>query len=133
MVTFVGQQDDVASWLDRFDVFLMTSDVETFGIAALEAMTRGVPVVAMPSAGGLASLAERGGVLLESRDVTEAAATVADVLASPERRSELRRRGAGVAREHRLEHTVTALDNMYAEVIGPRSRRAGVTPREGVT
>jgi glycosyltransferase involved in cell wall biosynthesis len=117
VVTFVGRQEDVSTWLDRFDVFLITSEVETFGIAALEAMARGVPVVAMPSAGGLPSLAERGGVLLENRDPADAATAVAELLASPERRAELRRRGTSVAREHRLEHVVAALDKMYGELI----------------
>jgi glycosyltransferase involved in cell wall biosynthesis len=124
VITFAGQQADVSEWLDRFDVFLMTSDVETFGIAALEAMARGVPVVAMPSAGGLASLAERGGLLLESRDVPEAATAVAEVLASPERRAELTSKGRDVAEEHRLEHTIAALDKMYAEVIASQHRKS---------
>ena len=119
IVTFAGRQDDVSPWLDRFDVFLMTSDVETFGIAALEAMTRGVPVVAMPSAGGLSSLAERGGMLLESRDVMEAATAVGSLLASPEQRAKVRSKGSSVAQEHRLDRTVAALDNMYGELIAP--------------
>lgn len=117
VVSFAGRQDDVAPWLDRFDVFLMTSDVETFGIAALEAMTRGVPVVAMPSDGGLSSLVERGGMLLESRDVMEAATAVGDLLASPEQRAKVRNKGSSVAQEHRLDRTVAALDNMYGELI----------------
>ncbi len=117
VLTFVGRQEDVSTWLDRFDVFLITSEVETFGIAALEAMARGVPVVAMPSAGGLPSLAERGGVLLGTRDPAAAATVVADLLGSPERRAEVRRKGTSVAREHQLEHVVAALDNMYGELI----------------
>ena len=132
-VTFAGQQDDVAEWLDRFDVFLVTSEVETFGIAALEAMARGVPVVAMPSAGGLPALAERGGLLLDSRGPAEAAAAVESLLASPERRAELRERGAGVAEGHQLAHTIGALDNMYAGLrVQPRSR-TGKTLSAGVT
>ena len=131
MVTFAGQQEDVSQWLDRFDVFLLTSEVETFGIAALEAMARGVPVVAMPSAGGLSSLAERGGVLLESRDVAEAATAVVDLLASAERRAQVRRRGASVAKEHRLEHTIAALDNMYGELVAPRRGGAGTAVSTG--
>jgi glycosyltransferase involved in cell wall biosynthesis len=117
VLTFVGRQEDVSTWLDRFDVFLITSEVETFGIAALEAMARGVPVVAMPSAGGLPSLAERGGTLLGTRDPADAATVVAELLDSPERRAELREKGTSVAREHQLEHVVAALDNMYGELI----------------
>jgi glycosyltransferase involved in cell wall biosynthesis len=125
VVTFAGRQDDVSEWLDRFDVFLVTSEVETFGIAALEAMARGVPVVAMPSSGGLSALADRGGLLLRSREVGEAATAVADLLASPERRADLRRRGMDMARDHRLEHTIDALDNMYDELIAARRGSAG--------
>jgi glycosyltransferase involved in cell wall biosynthesis len=132
-VTFAGQQDDVAAWLDRFDVFLVTSEVETFGIAALEAMARGVPVVAMPSAGGLPALAERGGVLLERRDVSEAATVVEELLTSPERRAELRERGARVAEEHRLEHSIGALDNMYAGLKVQPGARTGKTVSAGAT
>ena len=46
-----------------------------------------------------------------------AEAYVADLLDSPERRAEVRRRGTSVAREHQLEHVVAALDNMYGELI----------------
>ena len=56
IVEFAGEQADVTPWLDRLDVFLMTSAVETFGMAAAEAMARGVPVVAMPSESGLDDL-----------------------------------------------------------------------------
>ena len=132
-ITFAGEQDDVARWLDRFDVFLVTSEVETFGIAALEAMARGVPVVAMPSAGGLPALVERGGVLLESRDAGAAATVVADLFASPERRAELRQRGMRVADEHRLERSIEALDNMYSGLRVQPQRRTGKKLSPGVT
>jgi hypothetical protein len=46
--------------------------------------------------------------------VTQAATVVADVLASPELRAEMRARGANVADEHRLEQAIAALDNLYA-------------------
>jgi glycosyltransferase involved in cell wall biosynthesis len=131
VVTFAGRQNDVSPWLDRFDVFFMTSDVETFGIAALEAMTRGVPVVAMPSDGGLSSLVERGGMLLQTRDVMEAATAVGGLLASRERRAKIRRKGSSVAQEHRLDRTVAALDKMYGELIAPESRGVERTSGNG--
>ena len=110
-ITFAGRQSDVCQWLDRFDVFLMTSEVETFGIAALEAMARGVPVVAMPSAGGLSALAERGGVLLENREVAGAATAVRPAFLTGAAGG-ASRRGRRPRPEHRLDHTMAALDKM---------------------
>ena len=75
----------------------MTSEVETFGIAAAEAMARGVPVVAMPSGSGLDDLVRSGGVLLADREIATAADTVERLLASPSRQRETRRRGATIA------------------------------------
>ena len=75
-IQLVGEQQDVAPWLDRLDVFLMTSESEPFGLTALEAMARGVPVVAMPCPGGLSELVRAGGLLLPDRSTSGAADAV---------------------------------------------------------
>jgi glycosyltransferase involved in cell wall biosynthesis len=110
---FAGEQEHTVPWLDRLDVFLMTSEFEPFGIAALEAMARGVPVVAMPCAGGLVDIVGRGGLVLRDRDVQTAADGVEHVLASAEERERLRNRGAVVAEEHSFERVVEQLDELY--------------------
>ncbi|MCB0322223.1 MAG: N-acetyl-alpha-D-glucosaminyl L-malate synthase BshA [Bdellovibrionales bacterium] len=45
-VCFLGKQEDFVGILQRSDLFLLPSESESFGLAALEAMSCGVPVVA---------------------------------------------------------------------------------------
>lgn len=117
-IEFAGERDDVVPWLDRMDVFLMTSAVEPFGITALEAMARSVPVVAMPCPGGLADLVARGGLLLPDREVATATEAVAVLLASPERRAEVRARGAETVAAHTLERVFPMLERVYEDLLG---------------
>ncbi len=114
LVEFAGEQDDVVPWLDRIDVFLMSSSFEPFGIAGLEAMARGVPLVAMPCPGGLADLAELGGTLLPDRAVGTAADAVALLLGSAEARRRSRARGDAVVAEHDPRRVVEELERVYA-------------------
>jgi N-acetyl-alpha-D-glucosaminyl L-malate synthase BshA len=51
-VRFVGKQEQMEDILAIADLFLLTSEYESFGLAALEAMAAGVPVVSS-NAGGL--------------------------------------------------------------------------------
>jgi glycosyltransferase involved in cell wall biosynthesis len=122
-VEFVGMKADVREWLDRLDVFLVTSAVDTFGIASLEAMARSIPVVAMPCPGGLSELVERGGVLVRDRNPRTAADAVQSLLASPDERLRVARRGYAVAGEHTVEASLLGHVQMYLE-LGVRSRQA---------
>jgi glycosyltransferase involved in cell wall biosynthesis len=115
-IQFIGMSSDVAGWLDRFDVFLTTSSVETFGLAALEAMARGVPVVAMPSSGGLSDLVERGGILVRDRAPRSAADAVESLLASGAMRSQVGIRGYEIATAHTLDAAVSRHSSMYREL-----------------
>jgi glycosyltransferase involved in cell wall biosynthesis len=120
VVEFAGEQDDVVPWLDRMEVFLMTSVVEPFGITALEAMARRVPVVAMPCPGGLSDLVARGGMLLADRTIGTAADVVTKVIQSEHLRRELQVRGDATAKEHTAERIFPALERLYSQVLGAR-------------
>lgn len=54
-VRFVGKQEQMEDILAIADLFLLTSEYESFGLAALEAMAAGVPVVST-NAGGLSEI-----------------------------------------------------------------------------
>ncbi len=58
-ILFLGKQDNVADILYASDVFLLPSEHESFGLAALEAMACGVPCVTS-NAGGLVELNKDG-------------------------------------------------------------------------
>lgn len=69
-VRFLGKQEQVAEVLSIADLFLMPSGSETFGLAALEALSCSVPVISS-KVGGLPEVLEHGksGYLCELDDV----------------------------------------------------------------
>lgn len=54
-VTFAGRRSDVLALLDNHDVFMSTSRYEGFGLAAAEALARGLPVIA-PNVPGISEV-----------------------------------------------------------------------------
>ncbi|MCB9639168.1 MAG: N-acetyl-alpha-D-glucosaminyl L-malate synthase BshA [Myxococcales bacterium] len=56
-VCFLGKREDVVQYLQHCDLMLMPSETESFGLAALESMSCGVPVIAS-DVGGLHELIE---------------------------------------------------------------------------
>jgi N-acetyl-alpha-D-glucosaminyl L-malate synthase BshA len=98
-VDFLGDQESVADILPAADVFLLPSQHESFGLAALEAMACGVPVVGS-RIGGLPEVIvhEKTGYLCEPSDVPCMTAIVLGLL-----RNEELRRSIGRAARARAE------------------------------
>jgi glycosyltransferase involved in cell wall biosynthesis len=100
-ISFFGWRQDVDALHRRWQVFAQPSIYEGFGLAALEAMASGLPVVASAT-GGLPELVEDGvtGFLVPVGDVD----TLADRLGRLLEDEELRVRMGQVARERVREH-----------------------------
>jgi N-acetyl-alpha-D-glucosaminyl L-malate synthase BshA len=89
-VLFLGKQDNVQEKLCVADLFLLPSDLESFGLAALEAMACEVPVVAS-NVGGLPEVVTNGvdGYLVPPRDVAAAAKYALEILTRADRGREM--------------------------------------------
>lgn len=80
-VKFLGKQEGLVEILNSADIFLIPSQSESFGLAALEAMACGKPVVSS-SVGGLPELIKHNetGFIAEIGDVHRMAKYVIDLL-----------------------------------------------------
>jgi N-acetyl-alpha-D-glucosaminyl L-malate synthase BshA len=109
-IHMLGKQPAVEHYLPLADLFLFPSQSESFGLAALEAMACGVPVVGTRS-GGLVEVVEDGvtGHLAEVGDVEAMTEAAAAILSDPERRSAM----AEAARR-------AAVERFSAEIIIPQ-------------
>jgi L-malate glycosyltransferase len=92
-VFFLGKQNSVYEKLSSADLFLLPSQLESFGLAALEAMACEVPVIAS-NVGGLPEVIENGidGFLVEPGDVKTAARHAIDILSRTDRGREMGKR-----------------------------------------
>jgi N-acetyl-alpha-D-glucosaminyl L-malate synthase BshA len=89
-VLFLGQQNEVQEKLSQADLFLLPSRLESFGLAALEAMACETPVIAT-NVGGLPEVVENGvdGYLVEPGDVKIAGKYAIDLLSRADRGREM--------------------------------------------
>jgi len=88
-VKFPGFVADRAAFFGALDVFIMPSRSEAWGMAALEAMAHGVPVIAS-DVGGLPEIVEpdNGGWLVPAGDPVALARAIMESAASPHRLQE---------------------------------------------
>jgi L-malate glycosyltransferase len=89
-VLFLGKQRQVQNILNCADVLLLPSELESFGLAALEAMACGVPPVCS-RVGGLPEVIRDGveGYLVPAGDVQTMAARALEILVNPARREQM--------------------------------------------
>ena len=118
-VRFIGKQEPVEEILSIADLFLMPSESETFGLAALEAMACGVPVVSS-DVGGIPELNLDGetGFVRPVGDIAGMTGAARTILTRPDLHATM----AEAARRRAVEHfdidrIVPQYEAHYARVV----------------
>jgi glycosyltransferase involved in cell wall biosynthesis len=122
-VTFTGAVEEVWPVLAGAHIFALSSLSEAFGIAVVEAMAAGLPVV-VPAVGGLPELLqpEGCGELFPPGDDVALADVLVRLLRSPELRDRMGAAGRRAAEPLRMESTVARYLALYDEVLRDRDR-----------
>lgn len=117
-VRFLGKQDAIEEILSVSDLFLMPSQSESFGLAALEAMACKVPVISS-NAGGLPELNVDGvtGFLKDIGDIDGMADKAIYILEDENRLVTFKENALARAKEFDLAKILPQYENYYLEVI----------------
>lgn len=118
-VTFEGEVPVVWPYLAASSVFVLSSTYEPLGIAVLEAMAAGLPVVAS-NVGGIPELVdhEGTGLLVSPEDSDSFATAILHLLNNPKRAVQMGEAGRVAAEEFRIEKMLSAYFHLYEELMG---------------
>lgn len=117
-VRFVGKQEQMEDILAIADLFLLTSEYESFGLAALEAMASGVPVIST-NAGGLGEIMIQGvtGFMGNVGDIETMSQQALDVLQNDERLQQFKQAAAQHALNFDIHNIVPLYERLYDDVL----------------
>lgn len=128
-VVFGGIRTEIAEILSIMDVMVMPSILEGFGIAILEAMACGVPVVAT-DVGGIPEVVANGdtGILVPARSSEALAKAIGILLADPVIRKQMADLGRTRAvNEFDITRTISKIEDLYRLLLQNKTG-FGVTP-----
>lgn len=115
---FLGKQETINEILSITDLFLLPSQSESFGLAALEAMACGVPVVSSDT-GGLPEINIEGktGYMSQVGDINGMSQHAIHILSNDERLQEFKKAAIQHARSFEKKRIIPMYEDLYKEVI----------------
>jgi N-acetyl-alpha-D-glucosaminyl L-malate synthase BshA len=119
-VSFVGKQEQMEDILAIADLFLLPSEYESFGLAALEAMASGVPVVST-NVGGLTEINIPGvtGFMANVGDIETMSRQALDILSNDKILSEFKQRSREQAKKFDIHNIVPYYEKLYERFLVP--------------
>lgn len=116
-VIFLGKVRDTAHVLEIADVFLLPSKTESFGLAALEAMSLGVPVVSS-NTGGIPEVNQHGvsGYVAKVGDIEQMANYVLEII-EPKNILGFKQGALETANKFSLEKVLPHYENLYIKLV----------------
>ena len=121
-VVFMGKSNDVVRVLCLADLFLLTSEHESFGLAALEAMASKTPVISS-NAGGIPEVNIHGvsGFVSEVGDVDDMAKNALTILATEESLQQFKDQAYELAHRYDIDKVLPLYEEVYASLLKPKS------------
>jgi len=122
-VHFIGRQDPVESLFGVSDLLLLPSETESFGLAALEAMACGVPVMSS-DAGGLPELIEDGrcGILVPENGQEQGIQKAVALLSNAAMLEQFRQASIRRASDFSLDRVLPLYEALYRKVLEEDNR-----------
>lgn len=117
-IIFTGKVRDTGPILEIADLFLLPSETESFGLAALEAMAEGVPVVSS-NTGGIPEVNRHGfsGYLSNVGDVESMSKHAIHILSDDQRLLAFREQALIQAKRFSLKEILPVYEQLYEDVL----------------
>lgn len=125
-VIFVGKVRDTSHVLEISDLFILPSETESFGLAALEAMAVGVPVISS-NTGGIPEVNIHGysGYMSYVGDTDDMATNALDLLQNEEKLNKFKQQALQRAKDFSIDKVLPLYEDLYESVIA-KENSAGV-------
>lgn len=117
-IRFLGKQEQMEDILAIGDLFLLTSEYESFGLAALEAMAAGVPVIST-NAGGLPEINVDGttGFLANVGDIDQMSRKAIELLSDEKMLQNFKSNALQHALKFDMDHVIPEYEKLYSKFL----------------
>ncbi|MFQ5849164.1 MAG: glycosyltransferase family 4 protein [Candidatus Binatia bacterium] len=117
-ITWTGSVQDVSSILQEADIFVLPSIFEGFGIAVLEAMASGLPVVVTRCGGPEYFVTPEVGLVIEPENTEQLKKALLILIADRDLRQKMGRKGRDlVKRDFSIDHVAMKYSSLFSSLV----------------